>query len=88
MQATGTDRSGVVHTLAACACELNTSIFQHPYQAPLGTLLTFDKGGRIGPGASSRDPNRTHNSCYHGETLVGGTRGRLSRMCPIGICLN
>jgi hypothetical protein len=50
MQATGTDRSGVVHTLAACAYELNTGIFQHPYQAPLGTLLTFDKGGRIGPG--------------------------------------
>ena len=50
MQATGTDRSGVVHTLAACACELNTGIIQRPYQAPLGALLTFDKGGRIGPG--------------------------------------
>ena len=68
MQAPVTDWSGVVHALAACACELNTGIFQHPYQALQGAHLTFTMVVGLGQGATSRDPHRTRNSCSQGET--------------------
>ena len=48
--------SGVVHAQAACACELNTGIFQHSYQAPQGALLTLTRVFGLGRGAGSRDP--------------------------------
>lgn len=85
MQAPVTDWSGVVHALAACACELNTGIFQHPYQAPQGALLTLTRMAGLGRGEARVTPYRTHNSCYIWETYEGGMK---RRVCPTSIYLN
>jgi hypothetical protein len=74
----------VVYPLAARVLELNSGDFQRPKQLPQGALLTLEWMVGLGLGASSRDPDRTRNSCYNGETHGGVTRGRV---CPCGLCL-